>query len=68
MSKPRIADLQRDADRAFNVGDPNVFWPEPVGSALLRLARAAKDFRRLPTASSADEIDDAINAFDWGEE
>lgn len=62
--KPRIADLEKMAQDY----DQSLLRSEFHLAPLLRLARAAKDFRRLPTASSADEIDDAINAFDWGEE
>lgn len=61
--KPRIADLERMAQDY----DQSLLHSEFHLAPLLRLARAAKEFRRLPTASSADEIDEALDAFDWRE-
>lgn len=57
MSKPKIALLERDAKD----------WGPEEMLPLLRLARAAKNWHRLPMLKHERELRAALDAFDWSE-
>lgn len=68
--KPKIAELERQLDRGDSCSPHSGCadaYRRAALPALLRLARAAKNWHRLPMLKHERELRAALDAFDWSE-